>query len=271
MIYCQKCKSSNPPEAQACTQCGATLLPAESGIFGTARNTPLFERYRLRAERHINIDRQQAIRDLDRAIELAPDKSIPALASHRAQLLLDAPEALLWGIVRSRQILPEAVPAPTTLSASAQNIVVGAVRRGIIYPNEPQTSARNRLAQYYLMEFDLSRLVDPSIDEFEISIKRAQQESAQTDRMLDAMLPAVNALEALIEAGAVQSIGYCPDCKDVVQVLAPVKASSTNHACVNGHKKAKLHGHVLPEEFEQLRAILRERLAAGYKIISPYL
>ena len=265
MIYCYKCKSSNPPEAQACTQCGADLLPAERGIFGTTRNTPRFERYRLRAERHINFDRQQAIHDLDRAIELAPDKSVPALASRRAQLLLDAPEALLWGLVRARQIVGR-VTRDYPLSASAQNIVVGAVRRGIIYPNEPQASARNILAQYYLMVFDQSRWVDPSIDQFEISIKRAQQEWNQAGNMMDAILPVIKVVEALEEAGAVQSIGYCPDCEDVVQVLAPVKATSTNFAFVHGHKKAKHCAYVLPEEFEPLRAILKERLAAGYKI-----
>ena len=268
MIFCQKCNEKNPPKEQTCQKCGADLLPPESGMFGRSRNTPLYERYQLRAEGHIHLDGQQAITDLDRAIELAPDKKIPELVARRCDWLRNYPVAMMCGVVRAMQIMPECDNTLYDLPEAVQQTIVGAVKRKVVLPDESPDSARNGLCLYYLHGFDAKSLDDPNIDQTDISLYRAVQEMELGGKIFDHSLPFINRLETLVKDNLVHSLGYCPDCKDVVRVLDTVSPTSMHHFCIQGHKMAKLHGYALPDEFEALRQVLRERLALGYKIIS---
>lgn len=57
-----------------------------SGIVATFRKTPLYTRYLKRAQRHLELDPEQALADLTMALETAPEKQRAGLLQERAKL-----------------------------------------------------------------------------------------------------------------------------------------------------------------------------------------
>jgi hypothetical protein len=63
----------------------SVLLPI-IGIVSSLRKTQVYQRYELRAKRHIATDPEQAVRDLSTALDLAPEKEKAALLKQRAEI-----------------------------------------------------------------------------------------------------------------------------------------------------------------------------------------
>jgi len=58
-----------------------------SGLVYALKPTPLFERYLDRGKRHVNLDKDQALADFSKALELAPEKERAPILKERAKLL----------------------------------------------------------------------------------------------------------------------------------------------------------------------------------------
>lgn len=64
----------------------AIITPISGLVFALGK-TPLHERYLDRAKRHLTLDRDQALADLNQAVTLAPEKSRVPILKERAKLL----------------------------------------------------------------------------------------------------------------------------------------------------------------------------------------
>lgn len=64
----------------------AIITPISGLVFALGK-TPMHERYLERAKRHLTLDRDQALADLNQAINLAPEKSRAPILKERAKLL----------------------------------------------------------------------------------------------------------------------------------------------------------------------------------------
>ena len=58
-----------------------------SGLIFALKPTPLYEKYLERGKRHINLDKEQALADFSKALELAPEKERAPILKERAKLL----------------------------------------------------------------------------------------------------------------------------------------------------------------------------------------
>lgn len=58
-----------------------------SGLVFALKPTPLFEKYLERGKRHVNLDKDQALADFSKALELAPEKERAPILKERAKLL----------------------------------------------------------------------------------------------------------------------------------------------------------------------------------------
>jgi len=63
------------------------IITPISGLAFALGKTPLHERYLDRAKRHLTLDRDQALADLNQAVNLAPEKSRVPILKERAKLL----------------------------------------------------------------------------------------------------------------------------------------------------------------------------------------
>ena len=63
------------------------LITPISGLVFAFGKTPMYERYLDRAKRHLTLDREQALSDLNQALTLAPEKSRVPILKERAKLL----------------------------------------------------------------------------------------------------------------------------------------------------------------------------------------
>lgn len=64
----------------------AIITPISGLVFALGK-TPMHERYLERAKRHLTLDRDQALADLNQAVNLAPEKSRVPILKERAKLL----------------------------------------------------------------------------------------------------------------------------------------------------------------------------------------
>jgi RNA polymerase subunit RPABC4/transcription elongation factor Spt4 len=64
----------------------AIITPISGLVFALGK-TPMHERYLERAKRHLTLDRDQALADLNQAVNLAPEKSRAPILKERAKLL----------------------------------------------------------------------------------------------------------------------------------------------------------------------------------------
>lgn len=64
----------------------AIITPISGLVFALGK-TPMHERYLERAKRHLTLDRDQALADLNQAVTLAPEKSRAPILKERAKLL----------------------------------------------------------------------------------------------------------------------------------------------------------------------------------------
>ena len=64
----------------------AIIMPI-AGLVFLFKRTPIHERYLDRAKRHLTLDQQQALADLNEALRLAPDKARAAILKERGKLL----------------------------------------------------------------------------------------------------------------------------------------------------------------------------------------
>lgn len=64
----------------------AVVMPI-GGLVSALKRTPMYERYFDRAKRHLTLDKDQALADLNKAVELAPEKNRVPILKERAKLL----------------------------------------------------------------------------------------------------------------------------------------------------------------------------------------
>ncbi|HWQ83960.1 MAG TPA: hypothetical protein VN363_05305, partial [Anaerolineales bacterium] len=256
MITCERCKTVNPPELRHCQNCHRDLLPGEGGAtrliillvaglitsvgvwvlarfgqgeplpdLGGAFSSPVFwailvivtplsglkmalsptpahQRYLNRARRHLNLDKAQAMADLNQALALAPEKERTAILKERAQLYASL--------------------------------------------GQVQQATRDRIATI----------------ESDGSYQGAEAVAALTGLDKDAFAGGMKDrdIQALLKAQAALSMGYCPKCKNVVELDGKMHCKLHRRARIESVRLA------IPEDVSKIKIAILEAHARAARL-----
>lgn len=212
----------------------ATFIAFIAAFVMLLRRTPEYVKYKERATRHEKLNPWQSLDDLDRAIDLAPDKEQGALINQRAKIYEAV--GLVNDAARDRLILATS-PGRFKGEADLASLITGADAG--VYENSRRGSeittilkSGKALAISYCRKCDKAVVLNTDQRcpehpkekfneiEYVIPADKLAGKLAACQKVEWNRPKAVEAITSLLENGKATALGICPKCRGVVELDA---------------------------------------------------
>jgi hypothetical protein len=234
---------------------GIAILVFLYGLLVLFRKTLLYQRYIERANRHVKVDAEQALRDYASAIQSAPDAHIhkPILAKAKWMNIQD--DSLLPDIITASRLMQNGRDKLVSkMNKKIQKIALAATEAQKEQVKSGVGSPQSRLDFTYLLEACIQTIV-PEKD-YGTDPLSAITTGASIGWKRGSINADVNIIRnTLVENGEVKLLGFCPRCKDFV-VLDEKKRCQVDGGKVRGSPT-----YALVQEIDEVQNILRKRQA----------
>ncbi len=242
----------------------AALIAFITGFVILVRRTPEYLKYQIRATRHEKLNPWQALDDLDRAVDEAPDKEKGKLIKQRAKLY----EHLGFAEEAARDyLLLITSPDRFKSEADAMSLFTGA-DSGVYEKSRRDSEIKTILASGkaravgYCPQCDLvveldpdeRCLVHPKVKgrevEYVIPADIVAGQLAVMQKMEDSRPKVSEQISKLLVEGKASAIGYCPKCTGVVE-LDPERRCRV-------HPKARIRNiqYAVPRDVQKARKLI---------------